>query len=143
MDARTTGVRGTRSLFSTGIDAVNADTVQANLTPLRDTAYDILPVHHDSAIKDYVISRGLKYTIGKGFYQLTKSEKIQAQKQIAIREKRTGKVYWGDAARDLLGLPRDMEVRVKPNVNPEYDVFVQSTSVNRKLIRDTDLLVLA
>jgi hypothetical protein len=143
MDGRTRGVRGTRSLFSTGIDAVNADTVQANLTPLRDTAYDILPVHHDSAIKDYVISRGLKYTIGKGFYQLTKSEKIQAQKQIAIREKRTGKVYWGDAARDLLGLPRDMEVRVKPNVNPEYDVFVQSTSVNRKLIRDTDLLVLA
>jgi hypothetical protein len=35
-----------------------------------------------------------------------------------------------------------MSVRVKPDINPEYDVFVQSTSVNRKLIRDTDVLVL-
>lgn len=143
MDARTKGVRGTRSLFSTGLDAVNADTVRASLTPLNPGAYDILPVHNDSAIRDYVTSRGLRYTIGKGFYQLTKTETIQSQKQVAIREKTTGKVYWGDAARDLLGLPRDTEVRVKPDINPEYDVFVQSTSVNRKLIKDTDLLVMA
>jgi hypothetical protein len=143
MDGRTRGVRGTRSLFSTGIDAVNVSTVHANLTPLNSGAYDILPVHNDSAIKDYVISRGLRYTIGKGFYQLTKTETIQSQKQVAIREKTSGKVYWGDAARDLLGLPRDTAVRVKPDVNPEYDVFVQSTSVNRKLLKDTDLLVMA
>lgn len=142
MDGRTKGVRGTRSLFSTGIDAVNAATVHATLTPLAEGTYDIVPVHNDSPIRDYVHSRGLSYSIGKGFYQLTKTETIQSQKLIAIREKRTGRVYSGDAARDLLGLPRDLEVKVKPNVNPEYDVFVQSTSVNRKLIRDTDLLVM-
>lgn len=142
MNARATGVRGTRSLFSTGLDAVNANTVRANLTPLRSNAYDILPVHEDSPIRDYVYSRGLDYKIGKGFYQLTKTENIQSQKQIAIREKSTGQVFWGDAARDILGLPSDVGVRVKPDINPEYDVFVQSTSVNRKLIRDTDLLVL-
>lgn len=142
MDARTRGVRGTRKLFSTGLDAVNADTVRSTLTPLRQGAYDILPVHEDAPIRDYVYSRGLDYTIGKGFYQLTKTETIQAQKQIAIREKATGQVYWGDAARDLLGLPLGMSVRVKPDMNPEYDVFVQSTSVNRKLLRDTDLLLL-
>jgi hypothetical protein len=142
MDARARGVRGTRSLFSTGLDAVNANTVRSSLTPLRKEAYDIFPVHHDAPIRDYAYSRGVPYTVGKGFYQLTKTETIQPQKQIAIREKLTGQVYWGDAARDLLGLPRDIEVRVKPNINPEYDVFVQSTSVNRKLVRNTDLLML-
>lgn len=142
MQARATGVRGTRTLFSTGLDAVNASTVHDALTPLAPTAYDILPVHQDSPIREYVYSRGLNYQIGKGFYQLTKTENIQPQKQVAIREKSTGEVYWGDGARDLLGLPRNMQVRVKPNINPEYDVFVQSTSVNRKVLRDTDLLVL-
>lgn len=143
MEARTKGIRGTRSLFSTGLDAVNTQTVHSNLVPLDKRAYDLIPVHHDMAIREYIQSRGLHYNIGKGFYQLTKREEIQPQKQIAIREKRTGQVYWGDAARDLLGLPRDVSVKVKPDINPEYDVFVQSTSVNRKLIQDTDVLVLA
>lgn len=142
MQARATGVRSTRTLFSTGLDAVNVKTVHDSLVPLTSNAYDILPVHNDSPIREYVYSRGLDYKIGKGFYQLTKTENIQPQKQIAIREKSTNKVFWGDGARDLLGLPHDVNVRVKPNINPEYDVFVQSTSVNRKLLRDTDLLVL-
>jgi hypothetical protein len=142
MQARASGVRGTRSLFSTGLDAVNAQTVRSNLTPLSEYSYDIIPVHQDSPIRDYVWSRGLGYSIGKGFYQLTKTETIQPQKQIAIREKSTGQVFSGDAARDVLGLPRDLDVRVKPDMNPEYDVFVQSTSVNRKLLKNTDLLLL-
>ena len=143
MTGREQGIRGTRSLFSTGLDAVNTQTVHSNLTPLKKTAYDLIPVHHDSAIREYIQSRGLHYSIGKGFYQLTKREEIQPQKAIAIREKSTGEVYWGDAARDLLGLPRDVSVKVTPDINPEYDVFVQSTSVNRKLLRDTEVLVMA
>lgn len=142
MDNRAKGVRGTRSLFSTGLDAVNTQTVHSTLTPLDKRAYDLIPVHQDSAIRDYIQSRGLHYSIGKGFYQLTKREEIQPQKNIAIREKRTGEVYWGDAARDLLGLPRDISVKVTPDINPEYDVFVQSTSVNRKLLKNTDVLVM-
>jgi hypothetical protein len=143
MQARSKGgFTGTRSLFSTGLDAVNAQTVRSTLTPLQRSAYDVLPVHRDAPIREYVHTRGLDYQIGKGFYQLTKRETIQAQKQIAIREKATGQVYWGDAARDLLGLPRGLEVKVTPNLNPEYDVFVQSTSVNRKVLANTDLLLL-
>lgn len=139
---RAKGVRGTRTLFSTGLDAVNANSVRTSLTPLKKGSYDILPVHQDSPIREYVYSRGLDYEIGKGFYQLTKTETIQAQKHLAIREKSTGQIYWGDAARDILGLPQNQEVRVKPSINPEYDVFVQSTSVNRKVLQNTDLLVL-
>lgn len=142
MDNRAKGVRGTRSLFSTGIEAVNAQTVHSSLIPLENSAYDMFPVHQDAPIKEYINSRGVRYSVGKGFYQLTKREEIQPQKQIAIREKSTGRVFWGNAARDLLGLPRDTNVKVKPDINPEYDIFVQSTSVNRKLIKNTDVLVL-
>jgi hypothetical protein len=142
MVSRSQGVRGTRSLFSTGLDAVNASTVRATLAPLDQSAYDILPVHEDAPIRDYVYSRGLNYRIGSGFYQLTKTETIQPQKRLVIREKATDKVYSGDAARDLLGLSSGVAVRVKPDANPEYDVFVQSTSVNRKVLQNTDLIVM-
>lgn len=141
MVGRARGVRGTNALFSTGADAVNRQTVQSNLTPMNPRDYDVIPVHREDYIRPYVESRGLHYTIGKAYYQLTKTERIQAGKEVAIREKRTGKFYTGRAARDLLGLPA-MEVKVKPDYNPEYDVFVQSTSVNRKLVMNTDLLVL-
>jgi hypothetical protein len=135
------GFVGTRSLFSTGTDAINARTVHSNLTPKSPSEYDILPVHHDGPIREYVISRGLRYTVGNGFYQLTKRETIQASKKIMIREKSTGHIYEGDQARDLIGLPVGAEASVTPNYNPEYDVFVQSTSVNRKLISGTDVIV--
>lgn len=143
MQARSQGgFVGTRSLFSTGTDAVNSTTVRQTLKPMPTNLYHMIPVHQDSPIREYVYSRGLDYQIGKGFYQLTKSENIQAQKEIAIREKSTGRVFVGDGARDMLGLPRNMQVKVKPNFNADYDVFVQSTSVNRKLLANTDVLVL-
>jgi hypothetical protein len=85
----------------------------------------------------------MSYAIGHGYYQLTKTETIQPRKQIVIREKQTNKVYGGDAARDILGLPRGTAIRVKPNANPSYDVFVQSTSVNRKVLKGTDLIVVS
>lgn len=141
MTNRSRGVRGTRALFSTGADAVNVATVTATLAPLSQSVYDVLPVHSDAPIRDYVHSRGLSYTIGHGYYQLTKTETIQAGKGVAVREKRTGRFYTGPAARDLLGLPA-MDVRVKPDYNPDFDVFVQSTSVNRRLVVGTDLLII-
>lgn len=141
MADRARGKRGTKALFSTGVDAVNAATVKSSLTPMDVRNYDVLPVHRDDYIRPYVESRGLHYSIGRGYYQLTKTETIQSGKEIAVREKRTGQFYTGPAARDLLGLPA-MDVRVKPDYNPEFDVFVQSTSVNRKLLQGTDLLLL-
>jgi hypothetical protein len=142
MNNRSSGIRGSRSIFSTGPEAVNTQTVRSNLTPLSKGAYYIVPVHQDSAIRDYIESRGLHYELGSTYYQLTKKEKIQPQKKVAIREKATGKVYSGEHARDLLGLPNSMHVEVRPNHNPDYDVFVQSTSVNRKLLANTEALVL-
>lgn len=147
MTGRSRGVRGTKELFSIGTEKINKATVSANLTPLTEWQYDLVPVHKDGPIREYIESRGMPYNIGKCFYQLMKTETIQGGKQIAIREKKDpnrrglDKVYVGDQARQLLGLP-NVDVRIKPDVNPAWDVFIQSTSVNRKLIAGTDVLVL-
>ena len=142
MQGRAKGVRGTQSVFSTGADAVNRVTVMGTLTPLRPESYMLVPVPMETAIRPFVEEQcGLTYTVGMAYYQLNKTETIQSQKPIAVVEKATGKAYSGPQARDLIGLP-SMTVRVRPSYNADYDIFVQSTSVNRKLIPGTRLLLL-
>lgn len=140
MTARASGIRGTRSLFSTGADAVNAKTV-AKLAPMKAGSYFLVPVPKDAVIKEFVEATGNQYKIGQAYYQLMKVETIQGNKALAVVEKATAKVFTGTGVRGMIGLS-DLTVRVKPNHNPEYDIFVQSTSVNRKLIAGTKVLIL-
>lgn len=146
MVGRASGVRGTRSLFVTGgVDSLNKDTVKdAKLKPLGKNTYDVLKVDDGAvlAIRDFVQMRGHEYLIGKAFYQLTKAETVQPQKMVAVRNRRSGRFYTGPEARNLLGLSTTDNNRIKPETNPEYDVFIQSTSVNRKLVPGTKLLLL-
>ncbi len=81
-----------------------------------------------------------EFITGRAFYQLTKTEEVQPQKIIAIRDKVTNDVYAGVAARNLLGLPLVGYIKLSPTSNDRYDVFVQSTSVNRKILAQTGLL---
>ncbi|MFF8600047.1 vWA domain-containing protein [Streptomyces sp. NPDC015232] len=142
MIGRTKGIRGTRAVFSTGADAVNKDTIKAaGLTPVDPSGYALLPVARAAAIKEWVIESGHTYRTGGAYYQLSKPEKIQARKHIAVLEKGTDRIYSGPEARALLGLP-DVEVRIKPDHNDDYTIFVQSTSVNRKLVPNTRLLIM-
>jgi hypothetical protein len=141
MTNRAAGVRGTRSVFSTGKDAVNKNTV-SNLKPLRNGEYALYDVGYKTRIDDFVMKDlGMRYVKGMGYYQLTKTENIQPQKQIIIVEKATGKAYSGREARQIIGLPETGTVRVKPDYNPEYDIFVQSTSFNRNLVPNTRVLL--
>ncbi|MEU9305160.1 vWA domain-containing protein [Streptomyces sp. NPDC048269] len=143
MVGRTKGIRGSRAVFSTGAEAVNKDTIEAaGLTPVDPSQYRLIPVARETAIREWVIECGHSYRTGGAFYQLSKSEKIQGRKQIAVLEKKTDQVYTGPAARALLGLP-STEVRVKPDHNADFTIFVQSTSVNRKLVPSTRLLLMA
>ncbi|WP_436840029.1 VWA domain-containing protein [Streptomyces althioticus] len=143
---REQGVRGTRNLFAMGQDLSAAD-VTSNLQALDAGKYVLIPVDRPTSIRDFVTSAGHPYKTGCAFYELSKREKVQARKQIAVAEKdpatgrMTGKVFTGPAARQLLGLPAT-EVTVAPGSNGAYTVFVQSTSVNRKLVPGTKLLVL-
>jgi hypothetical protein len=141
MTNRAKGVRGTRSVFSTGLDAVNTDTVKANLVPLTSKDYSIYAVAVTDRIDNFV--KGVKgaYVRGKAYYQLTKSETVQPQKDIVIVHKNSGEAFGGSEARHLIGLPDGEYIKVRPDANPLYEVFVQSTSINRKLVAGQKVLV--
>lgn len=143
MQNRTRGVRGTRGVFSTGTDAVNRKTVSSVLTPLAYHDYGLHDVPAKVRIDDFCRGIGYAYSKGMAYYQLTKTETIQPSKEILVYEKATGKVYGGNEARHLIGLPDGESARVRPDRNPEYDIFVQSTSINRNLMPNTKLLVRA
>lgn len=141
MTGLATGIRSTRTLFSTGADAVNDVTVKSALVPLAHSMYQLIPVPRDAVIKEFVESTGRKYVTGNAYYEFTKGEKIQANKAILVMEKATNQVFTGQAARDLIGLP-NANVTVRPTANPKYKIFVQSTAVNRNLKAGTQLLLL-
>ena len=90
-------------------------------------------------IRPLVESFGLNYDMGNWYYELTKTETLQASKRIIIRNKNTRKVYTGQEARDLLNLPYGQDVKIVPqDINStNYQIFVQSTSVNRNLMPNT------
>lgn len=141
MVGRASGVRGTRSLFSTSIDALNRQSVkEASLKPIPKANYTLFDVKSDATIRDFVEAQGIPFQKGSVFYQLTKTEMIQSYKTIMVRNRKSNRFYTGSQVRDLLGLP-DNDVKVKPDVNPEYEVYVQSTSVNRRLVAKTKAVV--
>lgn len=142
MAGRASGTRSTKSLFSTDAAAVNTQTIsQAGLTPMAKGTYILVPVPKDSVIKDFTEECGHRYQVGRGFYQLMKTETIQSTKDVIVVGKKDSKVYSGRDARQMIGLP-DVDVRVKPDYNPDFTIFVQSTSVNRKLPAGTKYLYL-
>lgn len=83
---------------------------------------------------------GRPYVKGTGFYQLMKSEKVQDYKTIMVRNQNTGDVYAGVAARSLLQLPPYGTITLRPGNHGTWDIFVQSTSVNRLLTPGTQVM---
>ena len=94
------------------------------------------------AIKElYERDMGIPFSLGICYYELTKPEKVQETKKIIIRNRASLKTYAGHDARSLLGLPNYGEVKLIPANLGDYKVFIQSTSVNRKLVGDTQLVI--
>jgi hypothetical protein len=113
------------------------DYVQFGNTDLQavdPSRFQVLTVEQTIAIKDFVERLGIPYKKGRGFYELTKMETIQENKEVVLRHKRSGDMFSGSKARELIGLPYGMRGRITKQRGFEYDIFVQSTSVNRKLV---------
>lgn len=111
-----------------------------SLKAVHPARFQVLYVDRDRTIMDFVQDHGLTFQKGRGFYELTKSVKVQSYKEIVLQDRHTGDFYNGEAARDLVGLPRDADAQLKPVSLDKYKVFIQSTSNNRKLLADTDFL---
>lgn len=143
-DGRATRGMTASKTFYADVADLTAKEVKANLRDISKevSIWTVPQDEHDEMIKPFCEKR-LNHTMqtGAAFYELTKPEAaVQDYKLICIRDKTTGAVYGGDAARNMLGLPHIGSVKLKPGVNGQWDVFVQSTSVNRKLKSGTDLL---
>jgi len=165
-ESRASGVRGSKTLFAGSAQQINAQTVAAaGLTALDSSKYVLVPVVPNEKaplvysgketrahpnrmpcveIGKFVRSIRQHYDIGRGYYELTKSEEIGGNKDIAVVEAATGRVYVGAAARKLIGLG-DVKCRVRPmpidsSGKPPFKIFVQSQSDNRHLPKGSTLL---
>lgn len=117
------------------------------LNPVPAGRFQVIDVEEACSIKGFVESNGIKYKVGRAFYELTKTEDVQQYKEIILQDKESGDMYHGDEARKHLKLLPQCtrhgsyaHEKIKPDKNDSYRVFVQSTSVNRKLVGKTKLL---
>ncbi len=127
--------RGLNTVFNTMLKretpTAYASTDLRAVTPGR---FQFLDVDSNTPIKDFVTENGLKFKPGRGFYEFTKTETIQGRKEIVLMDRKTGDLFSGEGAREMLGLPPGETVRIRPANLEKYVVFVQSTSNNRKLM---------
>lgn len=145
MQNRAAGVRGTKSFFNqVNAKDLTREQVQNNLNELLPNRYSIILNDYPKAtyIRDLVNEKlPLSYVVGTGYYALVKKETVQAKKKLVIQDNKSGKVYSGDAARQLLGISSD-EVKVAPGDFGMWTVFIQSTSPARNIIPNQKVLVL-
>jgi hypothetical protein len=93
-------------------------------------------------IKELILASGNEWIKGAAFYALIKTEKkVQPYKMVALRVKTSGEVYCGEEAREMLGIGGvNRTVRLVPGDHGKFDVFIQSTSVNRNIPDGTEVM---
>lgn len=151
--ARSAGATRTDAFF---VDATHIQ--EADLENLNDVSGDFYVWNVDTVddgdktrIDEFVTARiarnqrvrrqlGGQFQIGRGYYELTKSELIQETKDVAIQHTDTGKIYGGRDARNLLKIPAGQRMRIRPGQLDGYRIFVKSTSLNRNLIGGSKFL---
>ena len=145
------GYFSARSLGATSTDKFYVDLSNVSLKEVKASLDDIskkvdvyvVADNNDGVqIRDFVEAQGITFTKGCAYYQLSKTETIQDYKGIALRDKNSGAVYSGISARNILGLPHHGDAKVAPAHSGQYDIFIQSTSVNRKLVAGTNIMII-
>ena len=139
-------VHSTRPTYSR-VKASEAVTLKEmdKLVPVIPGRFQTFLVDDNMDIKGFVTSRGIEFKKGRGFYELSKAETVQQYKEVIIQDRETGEMFTGSQVREELGLSPQTEKggvneRLHKDAAKKYRVFVQSTSVNRKLIAGTTFL---
>lgn len=137
--------KATKSFFqkvTTDMDNVKTSTVKAKLTDVTDD-FKLLEVSDDVIIiSDFVASKKINYILGNAYYQLVKPEKVQPGKEVLVRDKTKKVVYGGHYARQLIGMDDiNQAYKLTPGNHGNYEIFIQSKSVNRKLFKGHKVLV--
>lgn len=104
-------------------------------------SFKTVPVTKKVSIKKFVEENGLEFKKGSGYYQLAKPEVIQDYKKVVARRKSDKSFIHGDAVKEILGIKASSKkFSLQLSAIPDFDVFIQSTSVNRVLLAETDFL---
>lgn len=135
---RSRGLRSTEKFYDTTDASKITSTDLAKMTDIS-ARFRKWSITKETEIRPFVESHGVPFVVGAGHYLLMKKELLRAGRQVLVRDKSTGRIYGGPQARQLLNL-RDGEVHVTPGNHANFDVFFQSTSQNRHLVRGTELL---
>lgn len=136
--------QGSRSVDTFYVQTDLSNVSSKDLKKLDDISdkFDSYEVPKEMDIKQFVEAKTRKpYVLGNAFYLLMKKEEIQPKKEILIIEKGKKAVWGGKEARDLVGLPDNAKAKVTPYNHKNFEIYVQSTSVNRKLVRGTKVLI--
>lgn len=132
------------NIFTTDLSKLSAKVVHTKLDDISDH-FKEYEVKDECRADEFTVKKTKKdYVIGQTFYQLMKKETIQPTKQVLLKEKGKQAIWGGEQARELIGLPKassGVSIKVEPGNHANYDVFVQSTSINRKLPRGTKVLI--
>lgn len=133
--------RGTSATVSADVKLKDLD----DLIPVMPGRFQKMIVDKDTAIKEFVEFNGITFKKGRGFYELSKAETVQQYKEVIMQDRETGEMFTGAQVRKRLGLqPQSEKGGVKERLHKadaeKFRVFVQSTSVNRKLIKGTTFL---
>jgi hypothetical protein len=139
---RTRGIRGS-SAFYADTSSVSTAQVKAELRNITKKVKVIpVPVAYDGyKIQDFVEEKHGGYILGSAYYELSKREEVQDSKQIIVWDRKSGNYYTGREARDLIGIPHLGTVKLVPAQMPQFEIFIQSMSVNRKLVGGTKIVL--
>lgn len=139
LDGMFSSMLGRKKVYHDTIVSYSSTDV-GDLKPVSPGRFQVLDVKSETSIKDFVQSFGIEFKIGRGFYQFTKRVTVQDHKEIILMDKFSGNFFTGNAARQLAGIPIGVTTNVSPENLPNYYVFIQSTSHNRKLLGGTKFL---
>lgn len=137
--ARSAGAKSSSSFYA---DASKVNLAQLTEIPAKKISeYLVPPEFNGKWIRDFILTKRMKFLKGAAFFQLTKTEpKLTLDKIILLRDKQTGKYFGGPDARKMLGLPTDRNARLHPGDHGQFDIFVQSKSLNRHLVEGTGVM---
>lgn len=135
-NARSGGQKSVKTFYTTDLSTLK----KADLSKMTDLSsrFKKWTVEKEMQLQPYVESKGVPFVVGASYYQFTKRELLRSGRTLLIREKGTNRIFGGADARAILGIP-DGEVHVTPGNHANYDLFMQSTSHNRALVRGTEL----
>jgi uncharacterized Zn finger protein len=133
---------GSKSMSSTkksstkksGITETSSTEHTDELRPSPPSRFQVFEVDENCGIKDFCAKMGITFAIGKGFYEFTKPEIIQDNKEIILMDKVTKELYEGSTARIIAGIGPNEKAKIKPSKLEKYRMFIQSKSPNRILI---------